>query len=210
MAGLPARGRALEQLRLIAADASSAELLAGRTLAVLDSAVPFDDGALFGVDESTLLFNRLLAYRGQAPEAMRAWLRDTYLVAREPGALHFPTLLSAGGGSATFHEDGDRWLRAVPPPLSARALTQAWRLWESPPGGALRYGLAHRHRWVAALQLARRPCGTDPRACARRPARPPGSRSRRTAAPGPGRVRRPAKAGVGERVGTALDRPPRP
>jgi hypothetical protein len=29
--------------------------------------VPFDDGALFGVDESTLLFNRLLAYRGQAP-----------------------------------------------------------------------------------------------------------------------------------------------
>ena len=41
---------------------------------------------------------------------MRAWLRDTYLVAREPGALHFPTLLGAGGGSATFHEDGDRWL----------------------------------------------------------------------------------------------------
>ena len=51
---------------------------------------------LFGVDESALLFNRLLAYRGQAPEAMRAWLRDTYLVAREAGALHFPTLLSAG------------------------------------------------------------------------------------------------------------------
>jgi DNA-binding CsgD family transcriptional regulator len=156
MAGLPARSRrALEQLRLIATDASSAELLAERALTVLDTAVPFDDGALFGVDESTLLFNRLLAYRGQAPEAMRAWLRDTYLVAREPGALHFPTLLGAGGGSATFHEDGDSWLRAIPPPVSARALTQAWRLWESPPGGALRYGLAHRHRWVAALQLAR-------------------------------------------------------
>ena len=156
MAGLPARSRrALEQLRLIATDASSAELLAERALTVLDTAVPFDDGALFGVDESTLLFNRLLAYRGQSPEAMRAWLRDTYLVAREPGALHFPTLLGAGGGSATFHEDGDRWLRAIPPPVSARALIQAWRLWESPPGGALRYGLAHRHRWVAALQLAR-------------------------------------------------------
>jgi DNA-binding CsgD family transcriptional regulator len=156
MAGLPARSRrALEHLRLIATDASSAELLAERALAVLDTAIPFDDGALFGVDEFSLLFNRLLAYRGQAPEAMRAWLRDTYLVAREPGSLHFPTLLSTGGGAAAFHEDGDRWLRAIPPPVDARTLTQAWRRWESPPGGALRYGLAHRHRWVAALQLAR-------------------------------------------------------
>ena len=156
MAGLPARGRrALEQLRLVADDASSAELLAERALAVLESAVPFDDGALFAVDESSLLFNRLLAYRGQAPEDMRAWMRDVYLVAREPGSLHFPTLLRDGGGSATFHEDGERWLRALPPPVRARTLTQAWRLWESPPGGALRYGLAHRHRWVAALQFAR-------------------------------------------------------
>ena len=39
-----------------------AELLAERALTVLDTAVPFDDGALFGVDESTLLFNRLLAW----------------------------------------------------------------------------------------------------------------------------------------------------
>jgi DNA-binding CsgD family transcriptional regulator len=156
MAGLPLRSRrALEQLRLIADDASSAELLAARALAVLDSAVPFDDGALFAVDESSLLFTRLLAYRGQAPEAMHAWLRDTYLVAREPGSLHFPTLLRRGGGSAVFHEDGDRWLRAVPPPVDARTLTRAWRRWESPAGGALRYGLAHRHRWVAAVQLAR-------------------------------------------------------
>jgi DNA-binding CsgD family transcriptional regulator len=156
MAGLPLRSRrALEQLRLIADDASSAELLADRALAVLDAAVPFDDGGLFAVDESSLLFSRLLAYRGHAPEAMHPWLRDTYLVAREPGALHFPTLLRRGGGAAVFHEDGDRWLRAVPPPVDARTLTQAWRRWESPAGGALRYGLAHRRRWVAALQLAR-------------------------------------------------------
>src|SRR4029453_13071807 len=108
--GRPARrARALGQLRLIAADASSAELLAARALAVLDTAVPFDDGALFGVDESSLLFNRLLASRGQAPETMRAWLRDIYLVAGEPGALHVPTLLRERGGVATFHEDGDRW-----------------------------------------------------------------------------------------------------
>ena len=156
MAGLPVRSRrALEQLRLIADDASSAELLADRALAVLESAVPFDDGALFAVDESSLVFTRLLAYRGHAPEAMHPWLRDTYLVAREPGALHFPTLLRRGGGAAGLHEDGDRWLRAVPPPVDARTLTQAWRRWESPAGGALRYGFAHRRRWVAAVQLAR-------------------------------------------------------
>src|SRR5688500_19559977 len=101
MAGLPLRSRrALEQLRLIADDASSAELLADRALAVLESAVPFDDGALFAVDESSLLFTRLLAYRGVAPEAMHAWLRDTYLVAQEPGALHFPTLLRREIGRA--------------------------------------------------------------------------------------------------------------
>jgi DNA-binding CsgD family transcriptional regulator len=156
MAGLPLRSRrAVEQLRLIAADASSAELLAERALAALESAVPFDDGALFAVDESSLLFTRLLAYRGHVPEAMHPWLRDTYLVAHEPGSLHFPTLLRRGGGAAAFHEDGDRWLRAVPPPVDARTLTQAWRRWESPAGGAVRYGLAHRHRWVGAVQLAR-------------------------------------------------------
>jgi DNA-binding CsgD family transcriptional regulator len=86
---------------------------------------------------------------------MRDWLRDTYLVAAEPPALHFPTLLGSGGGSAVLHEDGDRWLRTLPPPVSARELRTAWRQWDSPAGGALRYGLAHRHRWVGAVQLAR-------------------------------------------------------
>jgi DNA-binding CsgD family transcriptional regulator len=160
MAGLPLRSRrAAEQLRLIAADASSAELVAERALAVLESAVPFDDGALFAVDDSSLLFTRLLAYRGHAPEAMHHWLRDTYLVAQEPGSLHFPTLLRRGGGAAAFHEDGDRWLRAVPPPVDARTLARAWRRWESPAGGAVRYGLVHRRRWVAAVQLARLEAG---------------------------------------------------
>jgi DNA-binding CsgD family transcriptional regulator len=156
MARLSERGRrALEQLRLVAADASSAGLLAERALAALDAAVPFDDGALFALDGSSLVFNRLLAYRGAEPWAMHPWIRDTYLVAREPGSLHFPTLLRHGGGSGAYHEEADRWLRAAPPPVAGRVLRSAWREWESPAGGALRYGLAHRRRWVAALQLAR-------------------------------------------------------
>ena len=156
MARLSERGRrALEQLRVVAADASSAGLLAERALAALDVAVPFDDGAVFALDGSSLVFNRLLAYRGAEPGAMRAWLHDTYLVAGEPGSLHFPTLLRRGGGSGVYHEDAERWLRAAPLPVSGRELRAAWRRWESPAGGALRYGLAHRRRWVAALQLAR-------------------------------------------------------
>jgi DNA-binding CsgD family transcriptional regulator len=156
MAALSARGRrALEHLRLVAADASSAELLAERALAVLGTAVPFDDGALFAVDDGSRLFTRVLGYRGAAADELRAWLRDVYLVAAEPAALHFPTLLRSGGGAAAVHEDGDRWLRATPPAVSATELRTAWRQWDSPPGGALRYGLAHRRRWVGALQLAR-------------------------------------------------------
>jgi DNA-binding CsgD family transcriptional regulator len=156
MARLSERGRrALEQLRLVAADASSAGLTAERALAALDVAVPFDDGALFALDGSSLVFNRLLAYRGAEPAAMCAWIRDTYLVAREPGSLHVPTLLRHGGGSGVYHEDADRWLRAAPPPVTGRELRAAWRRWESPAGGALRHGLAHRRRWVAVLQLAR-------------------------------------------------------
>jgi DNA-binding CsgD family transcriptional regulator len=156
MAALSARARrALDQLRLVAADASSVRLLADRVLAVLETAVPFDDGVLFAVDDGSLLFTRVLGYRGARPDDMRAWLRDVYLVAAEPAPLHFPTLLRSGGGAGAFHEDGDLWLRAIPPAVSATELRAGWRQWDSPAGGALRYGLAHRRRWVAALQLAR-------------------------------------------------------
>ena len=156
MAALSARGRrALEHLRFVAADASSARLLADRALAVLQTAVPFDEGTLFEVDDGSLLFTRVLGYRGPAPDDLRTWLRDVYLVAREPPSLHFPSLLRSGGGAAAFHEDGERWLRASPPSVSATELRVAWRHWDSPRGGALRYGLAHRRRWVGALQLAR-------------------------------------------------------
>jgi DNA-binding CsgD family transcriptional regulator len=156
MARLPQRGhRALEHLRLVASDASSAGLVAQRALGVIEAAVPFDEGAIFGVDSASLVFNRLLAYRGLDRAGLHDWIRDVYLVAAEPAPMHFPTLLARGGGVACYHEDVERWLRVSPPRVSARELRRAWRMWDSPPGGALRYGLAHRRRWIAALQLAR-------------------------------------------------------
>ena len=146
-AAAPRRRRRVER-RLFAERALAA-------LAALDVAVPFDDGALFALDGSSLVFTRLLAYRGAEPG------RDARVDPRHlpggarPGSLHFPTLLRHHGGSGVYHGDAERWLRASPPPVSARELHAAWRRWESPAGGALRYGLAHRRRWVAALQLAR-------------------------------------------------------
>jgi DNA-binding CsgD family transcriptional regulator len=68
---------------------------------------PSTTARLFGVDESALLFNRLLAYRGQAPEAMRAWLRDTYLaVARAVARGHSDQDIAAALqlSVATVHE----------------------------------------------------------------------------------------------------------
>src|ERR671923_216052 len=129
MARLSERGRrGLEQLRLVAADASSAELLAERALAAVDSAVPFDDGALFALDGSSLLFTRVLAYRGAEPSAMRGWIRDIYLVAREPGSCLTPVTPAPAGrppaGQLMFDEQrhlvslsasGQRWLALLAP-----------------------------------------------------------------------------------------------
>jgi DNA-binding CsgD family transcriptional regulator len=152
------RGReAVERIRGLAQDATSAELLARRALPVLDRAVPFDEGAVFGLDGESLLFDRLLAYQGPQRQGYVSWLRNVYLVAGEIGALHVPTLLRSGGVVA-MHEKADRWLRS-PPPASGPVLAHAWREWESPPGGVVRYGLAVRGRWVGLIQLARLEAG---------------------------------------------------
>ena len=143
----------LQRIRAIARDSSRPELLAERTLAALDRAIPFDEGAVFGVDPGSLLFDRVLAYRGPGAAGYAVWLRDVYLVAGEVGALHVPTLLRHGGAVA-MHERADRWLRS-PPPASGPVLSRAWRDWESPLGGVLRYGLRVRDRWVGLIQMAR-------------------------------------------------------
>jgi hypothetical protein len=146
---------AVRRVRDVAADASSAVHLAQRTLAVLSGPVPFDEGALFLVDPDSLLLTDLLAYRGASVEGMYGWVRDFYLVAGEPPPMHFPTLLSTKGGVGAYHVEPDRWLGVAPVGLAGTALARAWRETETPAGGFLRYGIAYRRRWVAALQLAR-------------------------------------------------------
>jgi DNA-binding CsgD family transcriptional regulator len=110
---------------------------------------------VLAIDGESLLFTRLLAYRGERLPHFAFFLRDVYLVSREPEWLSIERLLTEGGGSAAFHEGLDRWLRAPPPEMTQRAFTRYWRKQLSPAGGGLRFGIAHRRRWLGVLQLAR-------------------------------------------------------
>jgi DNA-binding CsgD family transcriptional regulator len=145
---------------MIVSDASSATQLAQRTLDAIHPAVPFDLGAVWAVDSESLLLTGVLARRGHTRAELHDWVRDIYLVAGEPPSMHFPALLRRGGGVGAYHSDPDRWLRVTPEPDTARGLATAWQATRTPPGGFLRYGLAHRRRWVGALQLARLDTGS--------------------------------------------------
>src|SRR5690349_18466594 len=79
-----------EHVRAIAADASSGAALAERLLAALEPAVGFDDAEVIAVDPDSLLFTRLLAYRGDRLPHFAFFLRDVYLVSREPDWLSLP------------------------------------------------------------------------------------------------------------------------
>jgi DNA-binding CsgD family transcriptional regulator len=152
--------RALGHVRLIVDDASSPAQLAQRALDAIHPAVPFDLGAVWLVDPESLLLTGLLARRGHTRAELDDWVRDIYLVAGEPPSMQFPALLRHGGGVAAYHSDPERWLRVTPEPDTARGLAMAWRATRTPSGGFLRYGLAHRRRWVGALQLARLDAGS--------------------------------------------------
>lgn len=147
--------RGLAALRLAERDSTTAESLSKRVLALLKEAVGFDDAELIAIDSDSLLFTRLLAYQGERLEQFAHFLREVHLVAREPPFVNFLSLLRDHGGSGAIHERYDRWLRIPRPALSQGEFSEMWTRLNSPPGGGLRYGLAHRRRWIAVLQCAR-------------------------------------------------------
>jgi DNA-binding CsgD family transcriptional regulator len=147
----------LERLRLAEQDSTTAPALASRALAILEEALAFDEAYVLAVDTDSLLFTRLLAYRGHQFDRLVHWLRDVYLVA-EPALMDgaiFPNLMRWHGGLWIAHERTDRWIGDVPVPEDAAAFAAGWRETGSPPGGGLRVGFADRGRWVAALQAGR-------------------------------------------------------
>jgi DNA-binding CsgD family transcriptional regulator len=148
---------AAERLRLAERDSSTAPALAARALGILEDALAFDEAYVLAVDAESLLFTRLLAYRGNRFDRLVHWLRDVYLVG-EPALIEgaiFPNLMRSHRGLWIAHERTDRWIGDVPRPANPRAFAAAWRAVGSPPGGGVRFGFADRGRWVAALQAGR-------------------------------------------------------
>lgn len=148
---------ALESLRTAADDASSAPALAARALAILQAAIGFDEGYILAVDPESLLFTRLLAWRGELVDQFAYWLRDVYLVVdrRAYPELSFPALMREWGGLVVLHEHVDRWIGSVPRPADPDQFAKVWRGAGSPPGGGLRASFADRGRPIAAMQAGR-------------------------------------------------------
>ena len=158
MARLSATQRtALESLRAAADDASSAPALAARALAILQAAIGFDEGYILAVDAESLLFTRLLAWRGDRVDQFAFWLRDVYLVLerRAYPELSFPALIRDWGGIVVLHERIDRWIGSVPRPADPGEFARIWRAAGSPPGGGIRATFADRGRPIAAMQAGR-------------------------------------------------------
>ena len=148
---------ALDSLRAAAEDASSASALAGRALAILQAAIGFDEAYILAVDPESLLFTRLLAWRGDRVDQFASWLRDVYLVVdrRAYPELSFPALIREWGGIVVLHERVERWIGSVPRPADADLFARIWRDAGSPPGGGLRASFADRGRPIAAIQAGR-------------------------------------------------------
>jgi DNA-binding CsgD family transcriptional regulator len=147
----------LERLRAVEIDASSPEDLAARALTILESVIGFDESYILALDQGSLLFTRILAYRGSRFPRFVEWLRDVYLLREREVVpwVAFPELLREHGGVLVAHERIDRWIGSAPRPADVDRWTRVWRDSGSPPGGGLRAGFADRGRWVAALQAAR-------------------------------------------------------
>src|SRR3990170_1232173 len=120
--------RALESLRAAEEDASSGPALASRALLILQEAIGFDEGYILAVDPDSLLFTRLLAYRGERFARFAYWLRDGYLLERAAFPdIAFPALLRDFGGIIVLHERVDRWIGNVPRPASEEVWAHMWR-----------------------------------------------------------------------------------
>ena len=148
---------ALERLRRAELDSTTAPALASRALAIFEEALAFDEAYILAVDAESLLFTRLLAYRGRQFDRLVYWLRNVYLVS-EPAVMEgaiFPNLMRRYGGLWVAHEQIARWIGQVPTPEDPSAFATAWRAAGSPPGGGVRFGFADRGRWVAAIQAGR-------------------------------------------------------
>jgi DNA-binding CsgD family transcriptional regulator len=133
------------------------EAVSSRVLAALQWAIPVDASIMFGVDPSSLLFDRLLCASGDLKQWM-FWLQQVYL-AREPLAeTSFPGLMQANLTAVAIH-DFPRTCLGVPVPTLDLLTPKDWHHRyhdiQTPSGGILRACIAARGRWIAAIEMTR-------------------------------------------------------
>src|SRR5437868_5822840 len=153
-----AQEAARQQIVHLARQTLLPEQLGSRLLAALQLAIPADRQALFGVDASSLLFNRLLAVNADNLDATLFWLKNIYLVREPTPEITFPSLMRSNTRQLVIH-DRVETSYGLPPQLLARFTPQqyysAYHDIGTPAGGILSSAFAVDTEWVAASALLR-------------------------------------------------------
>lgn len=152
-----AQQRARQHVIALAGRAMPAGQFGPRLLAVLQQAIPADGMTLFGVDPTTLLFNRVLAMSASMRPHL-AWFWQHSYLAEPVVELTHPALMRARQVALAF--DARLELSQGLPPallnrLSADAYARAYAAFEAPQGGILRAFFSAGGQTVAALDLVR-------------------------------------------------------
>ncbi|MGE3798811.1 MAG: helix-turn-helix transcriptional regulator [Thermomicrobiales bacterium] len=150
---------AKHELRLAAESGLLPPQLASKMMTSLERAIGWDGFRLFGVDQRTLLINRLLAASENDSWARREWLQDVYLAEETLPYIQLPTILRTGLRGVAYQERQEISYGYPAAMLSPVSPNHHWRYFyesQSPVGGVLLAGFAHGKSWVAVMQAYRR------------------------------------------------------
>lgn len=137
----------------------STEDLAPRLMAALQDAIGWDGYRLLGVDQQSLLVNRVISASEEDAWARLEWLSDVYLAAEPLGYIELPFLMRSGLSAVAFQDRQDQcW--GYPPSflsdVSPRDHTRLFHEQGTPVGGSILASFSAEGRWVASLQAYRR------------------------------------------------------
>jgi len=146
----------IEQLAILALPP---EGLADALVATLSCALPNDGYRLFGIDETTLLINRLLAASKTDEWARREWLSEVYLRADPLGYIELPNLMRMNLPVVANQERRDmcwEYPHEALVPIDDRAHRATFHDLRCPIGGTLLASFSADDRWIASMQMYRR------------------------------------------------------
>ena len=127
-------------------------------LQTLRQAIACDHQVLFGVDSTSLLFNRLLALQEQHQQGCFRWLETTYLVNEPCVGITFPAMMRTHISALVLHDRFETsWGTSSDlfHPLSPRSYSRQYHEIDTPSGGILRACFARDGQWIAALEMHR-------------------------------------------------------